>query len=106
MLCLLLVISPVSVAYSSLLVDTETEQTSHCEQSSQQQSKKICCQNDLCSENQCIDMQCSSFVQQAISAGSQIDSHPLGKSFMPANLLYGPDKSPPNTLLRPPIYTL
>ena len=106
MLSFLLVISPVSVAYSSLMGDNETEQTSHCKQSSQQQSKKSCCQNDQCNDNQCMSMQCSSFVQQAMSAGTQHYALQISKSFIAEHLFYGPEKGPPNTLLRPPIEIL
>ena len=107
MLSLLLVISPVSVAYSSLMGDSESRQTSHCDQSSQQQSKKSCCQNDQCNDNHCMMLQCSSFVQQAMSAGDSDCTHSDSEIIhsLP-HLFYGPDNGPPNTLLRPPIYIL
>ena len=106
-LSLLLAISPVSVAYSYLINDSEAEQSSHCDHSSQQQSMKSCCQNDQCNGNHCMSLQCSGFIHlQALSSGDLITAHHVRKLFTPAKLLYGPDNGPPNTLFRPPIYTL
>ena len=106
-LSLLLVISPVSVAYSTLVVDSETEQSSHCDTPSQQQSKKSCCQDDQCNDNHCKSLQCHSIVQlQALSIPMQLASHIVSNLFAPALLLYGPDKDSANNLLRPPIYLL
>ena len=106
-LSFLLVFSPVSVAYSSLMGDSESGQVSHCDSSSQLQSKKSCCGDSQCNDDFCMTLQCGSFVQLSLlTAGGLIESHRDTKLFKPAIFLYGPDNGPPDTLLRPPIYIL
>jgi hypothetical protein len=106
LLSLLLVISPVSVAYSSLMADSESEQTSHCEQSEKKQLDKSCCQVDQC-DNQCQSMQCNHFVKiSALSPDAGYKSFLDLFSYTSSYQVTGPDEGLLNTPLRPPISTL
>jgi len=106
LLSLLLVISPVSVAYSALMSDSETKQTSHCEQSSHEQESKSCCQDDQCN-NHCQSMQCNHLSKlSALSVDTGIKSLQTALSYTAAILLYGPDNGLAKTPLRPPINIL
>jgi len=106
LLSLLLAISPVSVAYSAVMIDSETKQSSHCEQMEEKQSDKSCCQIDHCN-NQCQSMQCNHFGKlSALSLDGAIKSFQDHFSY---NLSYqsnGPDEGLLNTPLRPPISIL
>ncbi len=106
LLSLLLVISPVSVAYSSLMIDSETEQTSHCEQSEEKPSDKSCCEIDQCN-NQCQSMQCNHFGKlSALSVDTGYKSFLDTFSYTSSYQADGPDEGLLNTPLRPPISTL
>jgi len=106
LLSLLLVISPVSIAYSSLMIDSETKPASHCEQLEEKQSDESCCEIDQCN-NQCQSMQCNHFGKlSALSLDTGYKSFLDLFSYTSSYQAYGPDEGMLNTPLRPPISTL
>ncbi len=106
MLSLLLVISPVSVAYSSFMIDSEAKQASHCDQLEEKQSDKSCCQIDQCN-NQCQSMQCNHFGKlSALSVDAGYKSFLGLFSYTSSYQAYGPDEGLLNAPLRPPVSTL
>ena len=102
LLSLVLVISPVTEAYSALMSDSETTQTSHCDQLNQNVDEKSCCQNDQCNSNS-LTMQCS---HAALSTDGGIVSSRNILSFSVTTLTQELDKGSPNIPHRPPIVTL
>jgi hypothetical protein len=106
LLSLVLVISPVTEAYSALMSDSETTQTSHCDQSKQNVVEKSCCQNDQCNSNS-LTMQCSHAGNlSALSTDGRIVSSRITLSFSVTSLTQELDKGSPNIPHRPPIVTL
>lgn len=106
LLSFLLVISPVSVAYSALMSDNEQNQTSHCEQSTHDQDEMSCCQDDQCN-NSCLTMQCNHFGKlSGLSEDDRIVSSFNSLFFTVSTLTQVLDKGSPNIPLRPPIVTL